>query len=646
MTETRIGDAHGPTHTGTGDQHFYYLLAGEDRLVRTGIDPLRVALEHRRWLSSRFVPPRGYGDAAERLEKPGTTVLLAGSPGSGRRTTAVVLLHRQGADADRFRDLSLADQRTEEPEPAEGDRILLDLSGASEQEFAGEQQWLSAYWDKVERSGARMAVVLPDGYDRLLRSDLRPLVVPIERPRGDRVLARHLARAGMDVPAAELRESALGELLERSAMRDVQRLAELMEQARSTGGDLALWARRAAQALRDRSREVADQVAGLAEGRQRALLLVAAMLNGAPADVVFHQAERLLAKLKHPPEDKPRLDRTDLTERLDDLRVAVDRDGRIQFDALAYDAAVRAHFWTYYPDLRPAFGQWVGETVRSGRLGPQDRRLLVARFAEQSLRVGRTRPLFELAEFWAAETRLLPEAIEVLACGLADERFGPAFRARVYDWATTARLDPNLVRVLARICLDVMAPTHPDQALVRLHHLARGAAEGGPPDAREALFVLVRRDRRLHAKLMARLWDAMETRRVDSADVGIFLGLMDPLSWAPDRSVVRGWRAVLAVAPSGRWEPVVGRWLSTALTAPAARGERLMRVLVEAAEDRADLLSRLYLVGYDWAATGGDSSQRPGRDDVARRFWQLIDRAQGIEPTDPPRARPSEERIA
>ncbi|MFJ6139301.1 hypothetical protein [Kitasatospora sp. NPDC092286] len=648
---TWIGEAQGPTHTGPGDQHnhFHYLIAGADRLVRTGSDPRRMAREQRRWLSQRFVPPPGYGVAAERLEKAGTTVLLSGPPGSGRRTAAVMLLHRLGGDDDRFREVSLTDKRDDMTELASGDRLLFDLSGASEQEYLDAQPLLSAYWDTVERRGARLVVVLPYGHEQLLRPDFRQLMATIERPRGDVVLARHLVHAGIGIPPADLRASVLAELLERSAMRELQRLAALVAQARSgggAGGDFESWAKQAAEALSDRSKEVAEQVAALGEGRQRALLLTAAMLNGAPADVVFRQADDLLVTLRHPPDERPRLDRTDLTERLNALRVEVDRDGRVRFDSLAYDAAVRSHFWTYYPDLRESFRNWVGETVRGqGLLGPDDRRNLVARFTEQSLRVATLGPLYTLADQWAAETRLMPEAMEVLARGLAHERFGSAFRARIYDWSVTSGLHPNLVRVLARICLDVMAPTHPDQALVRLHHLARGTAESGPPDAREALFELVRRDPRLYAKLLARLWDGLEAGRPDSPDAGLFLELADPsLSWVPAAAMVRGWRGVLAVAPAQRWGPTVERWLSAMRSVAPQERERLMGVLVDAADGWADRLSRLYLVAHDWANAPDRTEGQPSRAEVAARFWQKIDLAQGIEPIGASGARRTEER--
>ncbi|GAA2740175.1 hypothetical protein [Kitasatospora cinereorecta] len=628
---TWIGTATGQTHTGSGTQNIYYVTA--EGLHRRGADPLRMALDRRRWLSSRFVPPSRYGDAVGLLEDPGTAVLVSGVPGSGGRTAGVVLLHRMGRDADPFREVALDDKRDEPAVLADGERVLIDLSSVSEQDLVGAQVQVKSYWNKVERCGGRLAVVLPRQREHFIESDLRQLLVRIGRPDGGAVMARHLLWAGIEVPLPELRRSALGKVLERSSMADLQRLSELVAEARSLGGAFGLWARKAVDALRERGPEVAGDIAALTDGRQRALLFTAAMLDEGPADAAFQLSADLLTKLGHPEDDRPRLDRTDLTQRLRELKVEVN-ERRIHFEALAYGPAVRSHFWLYYPDLRTSFGAWVDEAVRDTRsLEPADRRTLVSRYTEQALRVGDVGTLTDLVESWAKETRFLPEALSVLDQGLRDEQAGAAFRTKIYSWSMDPRLHPNLVRGLARICSDVMAVHHPDQALVRLHQLARREA-GSQRDARAALLELVRRDRRLYRLLLGRLRDGMDRAEPWRPDAGIFVELVVPPPTNVRRDdVVGAWRGALTVVDAGEWAPGVKAWLSAARQEPDG-GSRLVGILIEAAGGSLRVLSHLYLLADTWAAEPDDTPGLVDRAAVAALFRREIDRAQGIEPFD------------
>ncbi|MGW2374370.1 hypothetical protein [Kitasatospora sp. NPDC001683] len=593
---TRIGNAQGQTHTGSGTQNNYHYYYASDRLIRDGADPLRVAVERRRWLSERFVAPPGYGTAVARLEEPGTAVLISGADGSGRRTAAVVLLHKAGRRHDPFREVAPDEKPDEAGALAPGERILLDLSNTSEQQLVKAWVLMQSYWDKVESCRGRLAVVLPREHEHHLHQDFRQLMVRIGRPAGDRVLAKHLGEVSFSVrPRSEL-----GKLLDGAPMRDLQRLSELVIEARSAGGDSGVWIAKAVAALRKRGQEVAQQIADLKDGRQRALLFTAAMLDGAPADSVFRFADRLLRKVGHPKDERPRLDRADLNQRLNELRVEVEED-RVHFRALAYADAVRAHFWLYYPDLRGAFAEWVADAVgATAGLDVSDRRRLVDRFAEQTLKAGDVQVLTGLVESWAKETRLLPEVMRVLEQGLMSETGGSAFRRKIYEWSTTPQLHTNLVQALARICVDVMAPNHPEQALVRLHQLARRESEKEPRYARDALLELVGRNEQLYLRLLDRVREGMERRP----------------PWLPD---------------SGIFRELVEAWLSAARRERDG-GERLLGILIEASGGGIGMLSRLYVRARAWAAQSDDAPGQLSRAEVAARFCWKIDRAQGIEP--------------
>ncbi|MFB6888030.1 hypothetical protein ACFCX4_01775 [Kitasatospora sp. NPDC056327] len=631
---TRIEEARGPTHTGPGPQ--FNLFGGGFRPPRPRVAPSRVALEHRLWLRARFVPPPGFGEARNRLANPGTTVLLAGPPGSGRRTAAVMLLHDPDGPATSFVELSFSRENEDITPPEAGDRLLLDLSGTAEEDYQAAQQQLYGYWGRVEEAGARMVAVLPSVDQELLLPALRQLVVATGRPRELAVLRRHLEGRLVRPASDDLRGEELGSALRRFAMRDVQRFADVVARARTDdpAGPSAEWIRQALGALSDRSGEVAQKVAGLSSGPQRALLLAAAMLAGSPADAVFHHTDRLLGMVEHTADERPPLERADLAERLKTLPLEIDARGRLRFASPAYAGAVRTHFWTYLPWLRERFGRWVADLVDEPHpaLVAQDRQRLVERFTEQSLRAAEWRTLNRLVPEWAAVPRRSEEALAVLRLGLEHDRYGAEFRSKIYEWAT-GQPTADFARVLARACGEVMARTHPDQALVRLHHLARRTRANGPAEVRETLFELVRQDRRLYVKLLARFWDGLAARGESSVDVRLFLDLVgEPPSRrsVPDPVLIDTWARILALPGREQWVPTVHRWLSVARMQPRT-GDRLMDVLVSAARQQPARLTALYLAGREWVADG-PREERSARAGTAARFWQKIDSAQGIGP--------------
>ncbi|MGW0910425.1 hypothetical protein ACWD1Z_01580 [Streptomyces sp. NPDC002784] len=128
MTEqdrVTVNDPRGPVNNGVGSQYVFYGV-GADWMIRKGVESLRIVREDRVRLADRFVRPVGYRVAADRLEKPGSLVLLEAPPGSGRRAAAIMLLHELGEDegADeggvRFEELPATDKDEGSRVPGEG----------------------------------------------------------------------------------------------------------------------------------------------------------------------------------------------------------------------------------------------------------------------------------------------------------------------------------------------------------------------------------------------------------------------------------------------------------------------------------------------------------------------------------------------
>ncbi|MFK0295953.1 hypothetical protein ACIQU6_36530 [Streptomyces sp. NPDC090442] len=631
-----VDGSHSRVHTGDGAQYNYawYVMGSAERLVRKGTNRWRIVQDHRLQLSRCFVPPMGQVVAAERLTAPGAVVLLDGGVGTGRRTAATMLLQHLDTGAGRFEELAVTDE-DDDLDASSADRFLLDLSGVTDTEYSSAQRNLAQYRSAVEKCGARLVVVLPAGRDHLLDTDLVPLVVRLGRPPAAWVFARHLKTMGVEFSPEQFDDERLHKLFQRSPMGELAWLAELVRRARDSrayGTTVPDWLDEAITAVTDRAGAVARQMAAHRDAHQRALLLSAAMFNGATADAVLQSAYLLMEVLDHDRDETPRLAQADLGEHLNTLEIRRDPSGRVGFERLAYDGAVRTHFWNNFPDLREGLRDWVGKAVLLPELAAEDRTNVVARFAEQSLAANRPDDLCCLIEEWTSPDlsgRLRAEAAAALELGLSHDRHGSRFRSRVYRWTTGPRLSPDLAEVLTDVCHQVLAATHLDQALVRLRHLALGTAGRQVWSARSALLELARGNVSAYQKLVDHL-----VRKPTAVGTALLRDALDPaeLRVVPHwPTVALAWHAVMVAGTPDNWAPLVHRWLTT-VHADRSWASGLQALLVAAATDTS-LLNRLYAITCDWAAADSLGAADGGtpRALTADQFCQKIDLAQGVD---------------
>ncbi len=614
--ESFVYDSQGPMHTGTGDQYNFYDSV-RDRFVR---ESRVVAHEHVRWLYPRFVEPRNYGQAQGLLEN-NRSIRLTGAPGSGRRAAAQMLLHLlPGADGP----IHELPDTWESGEPvlksrtvasgASGERLLLDLSSSDEKDNGTLLRQLPSYREVVRKLGAYLVVVLPDGPAHHLGAELGPSVVEIGRPDGTAVFQRYLHHDRIPFSRDQLDTDALTELLRSAPMRDIAELAELVRVARESqlGQAFPHWLHEAIEALTKWGDAVAGQVKRLSEGRQRALLLTTAMFSGAPADAVFGATSGLLKKVEQPEDELPPLQRKGFTEQLTEIKATRDGAGKVGFTSLAYDRAVRTHFWDEFPGLRDGFRDWVETAIEQPALTSEDRDMVVTSFAEQALRTGRPDDLRCLAERWAERPRLRPQAARTLERGLKDERHGRFFRRQLYDWSITRNLPAGLAQVVVQVCSEVLALNDPKQAVVRLHHIVRRQSDAVGEVAYHALRDLVDLDRRLCSFLLNRVTRDSRAEQYVVPDTDLFLELAGPdqltdtMSQGPpliedptvQAQLISGWGIALA-ARSPRCADRVRDWLA-ACEAGRFR-DLLLGVLVRAGDGRSDVLSDLHVIARDWA---------------------------------------------
>ncbi|MFE5332287.1 hypothetical protein ACFRCG_38490 [Embleya sp. NPDC056575] len=550
-----------------------------------------------------------------------------------------MLLHQLDVSEEgRFEELSVErDEAILDAGPQ--DRFLLDLSDTDDDGLLRCRRTLAAYRATVGVCGARLVAILPAGREYLLEAEFAPLVVHLGRPRGTAVLSRHLRVDGVDFAPEQLTEAELVRFSAASPMREIARFAGLVRRARDSGrygGDFASWCAEAMAAVTDRTGEAAAQVNAHRSVPERALLLAAAMLDGATGDAVFHGSRLLLRNLDHREDETPRLAQADFGEELKCLRIQRDDEGRVGFERLAYDGAIRTHFWVNFPDLREGMRDWVAQCVAMPDLTPDDRGRLVSRVVEQVLGVDRPDDVRILVESWTRPTASRPfrvEAAAALETGLGHERYGATFREQAYTWAISPALPTNLVHVLARVCHQVIARTHPNQALVRLHHLALHPGREEAEAAREALFELAVSSERLYRRLIDRLLHRQRGR--PELNLALLVRLLEPdvlpfRRFWPD--LIRAWRTVMAERPPQEWEATVRRWLST--VRQDSGWDPMLDILTSAAADRPDALNRLYVIAGSWARNDPPplSDGIRSREMVADRLRHKIDVAQGFDP--------------
>jgi hypothetical protein len=581
------------------------------------------------WTEERFVPPDGYSSAFEKVRDSGLAV-IHGAPGTGRRTAALMLL--RGTEATGFRELS--NRPAEENEPLNataverGDRLLLDLSETPDDDVDGLRNELDSLCAIVQQAKARLVVVISPNH-RALLAPLHPWLVGIGRPDGRQVFGRHLTAEEIHPKSADLTAPQLDRYLALESMQSISELAALVRDARDAQPDLefAAWLAAAFVATTEQSAAVAKQVKDHPDSPYRSLLATTAFFERTSPDAVFVAEQELQRALAVPEDERHVLARADLAERLADIDVSVDGERHVRFGKLAYDAAVREHFWHNFPGLRETFRDWIGTTARLRVLSEEELERLVDRFAEQCLATGQHQHLFTLTKFWTVRGHAVsPAARQALACGLRDPGVAWEFRREIYWWSRDYSLRPELAHVLISVCAEEITATKPEQALVRLNHLARNHDEGVARIAKDALHRLADRDNRYFRKLLFRVAG-------HPLDHDLFLELTEPARLVePHRgarplidhrdvraALTEGWATVLAGGPHHQLTRPVAAWL---------HDNRLLSLLIDACGTRADLFNTLYVITRDWVRDAADDGAH--RRQVATRLQRAIDSAFGL----------------
>ncbi|SDW61859.1 hypothetical protein SAMN05216215_1004156 [Saccharopolyspora shandongensis] len=611
-------------------------------------------------LKDRFIEPPGYWQAKSKLGESSRTVLLSGKPGSGRRSTALMLLYNSATPDAQFRELPVETDEEEkdslDPESVQpGERLLLDMSAEERPEkFRSVQAKLESLRGAVVVNEGALVVVLPPDPDHLLLPEFSRLHVPIGRPSGKAVLDKCLKVDHVEFAEQDLDHENLKEHLADAALRDLDRLCQRILEAKhaNSSGGFADWVERACEAFAKHGKQVAGQIRD-SSAPQRAIVLAAAMLKDSHADSVQAAAKSLLTRLEYPEEEKHVLERDGLDDVLRSVKVVPNNSRKVAFDAISYENAVRNHFWANFPELRDSLRDWVGDCVGALDLADDDCDRLVVRFAEQARRAGRINDLCVLAEQWTKQAdrqrrppRSARWAAAALAHGLGQMSSPSAagdIRKKIYEWAAQPSLTVHLAQVLVSVCAEVMAETHPDQAVVRLRLLASHNAQEVAGAATSAVSNLAQ-DNRFYRRF---LWwmNSWLTQQSRTSDADLFLATSDPqrlldtssrsaaliTNRTVQRQLVVGWRVVFMREVDG-WLERVEEWLVASRAGEP--GSLLLNVLVESTEGELAKLGALHVSSRDWAAAGPDGEERAVRQRTYRELARKIDAAQGLQLSD------------
>ncbi|QKV79604.1 hypothetical protein [Amycolatopsis sp. Hca4] len=588
------GGGAGFLHSGSGPQHI--------TIYGTGVRPRRadrfVSADYVAWLAKRFVGPDALFDGRR-------TIVVTGADGAGRRSAALMALTENATlDTGRLRELPDRSEDDEEPplSPAEirpGERLLLDLTGTDDQDVRGIRRDLEAFRHAVDDQDARLAVVVRIDQRALLPEWNAGMFKSIERPSGPAVFEAHLSAENIPLSSTFEVAEDLRLYLAGSPLREVADLAALTAEAARRGAhgtSLADWTREAVAAHAGRGDEAALLFREHQDPALRTLLVVSAFLPGASLDAMVAAENAFTAIVKPPVEEKHGLTGSYLAERMAKVRLHVDGRRDVAFTQLALDKAVRAHFWTYFPDLRGQLSEWVAHVAPS--LEHAVAAGLVDHFAEQVLVTGPLEASYTLARHWSTDIGSRPLALRMLDTGLQDDSRAPEFRRFVYECARKPSTPAGFATVMIEACTATISPARPTQALVRLHYFTRNSDEAVRTLARERLLDLVHR-RGFERWLIHRL----ATTGPHPADRAILLELRVPRSLAAGertRERLRSlWRPLVSDGFAALPEGPVQAWLADHPL-----------LLVEACDGQVRLLRRLYKFACDSVARATNEEAR------------------------------------
>ncbi|MGW2785936.1 hypothetical protein ACWC3X_32585 [Streptomyces populi] len=629
---------------GDYEEHHHRYVRGWEYLRSVGVDDGELDLVEHAFVDAPG--PQGEGQvkrAVSMLTHPygkSHVLALCGEAGTGRRTAALRTLCEAGIARKQISWLILDwDQpRTEQIPLVEGHGYVLDLTGyrvLAEDFYTG----LGDY-QKAAQAADAFLVILADSSGWNPGALTTVATVSLTRPSAVQVAEahlRHLAahRLGWLTEGAEDRLDSL--IAQAARASDGARLARLITQAEE-GGRSAV-----AKQFTDWHDHLDvwfETHSAPEELQERALLIAAALLGGAPAAVVLGAADQLFEEVGGKlPRGGP-LSGRDLDKRLKaiDASATLDEGISLEEKQRGLSEAVLKHVWQQRPQLRPVLLEWASQISAPNKIAARHLQRIADCLVQLSLQPGGATVL-SVAASWIETGRVAHRqlAVDILETMALHPVTGVAVRKQLYDWAHQKTTSKQLIDAVAAICAGQLGQKYPRVALTRLRLLASrddDQARSAVADAVRTLASAPEQRVLVLSEIVG--WAESTDVTIQKAGASTFLALTDitsdtllPLPAAQESTdeapsapgvlagqlFVRGWRAALQQPTTGA---EAHRHLAAWLDSPKLDDDQVLPLAAQV------LRGYLGQAGPSDLLVGSPGSSDLGRTRRARLLDQLI----------------------
>ncbi|MFH8993099.1 hypothetical protein [Streptomyces sp. NPDC017940] len=626
---------------GDYEEHHHQYVRGWQYLRSASVDDGELDLAEHAFVDP--AGPQGSGQVAQAismLSRPygkSHVLVLCGEAGTGRRTAALHALRKAGVPRKQIGWLVLDwDQpRIEQIPHAEGRACILDLTDyrdLSEDFYTG----LVDYQKQAQAADAVLVILVdPNGWNP--RTLATVPTVHLARPSAAKVVEAHLrylAAGRMDW----LTHDPLNDLLAREApASDGARLARLIAEAKDDGQSAV------GEQFTDWQNHLEtwfERHCASGDLQERALLIAAALLDGAPSAVVLAAADQLFTQVGGELPLGGALSGRDLDKRLKAIDASYTDDEGISLEKKqrGLSAAALKYVWRQRPQLRPVLLEWASQISAPNKIAVRHLQRIADCLVPLSLLPGGSTVLF-VARRWIETDRVAHRqlAIHILETMALHPVAGVAVRKQLYDWAQQKTTSQQLMAAVATVCAGELGQRYPRVALTRLRLLAsRDDAQ-----ARDAVADAVRTlgsapEPRVLVLSEIVKWAESSDSTIRKAGAGTFLSLTDitrdillPLPAnqesngealeAPDvlagQLFVRGWRAALQEPTAAQ---AAYQHLAAWLDSPKLQDDQVLPLAAQV------LRGYLGQEGPSGLLVGSPDSSDLGRARRARLFAQLI----------------------
>jgi hypothetical protein len=374
--------------------------------------------------------------------------------------------------------------------------------------------------------------------------------------------------------------------------------------------------------------------------QERALLIAAALLDGAPAAVVLGAADQLFTQVGGELPRGGALSGRDLDKRLNaiDASYTVDEGISLEEKQRGLSAAALKYVWRQRPQLRPVLLEWASQISAPNKIAVRHLQRIADCLVPLALLPGGSTVL-SVARRWIETDRVAHRqlAIHILQTMALHPVAGVAVRKHLYDWAQQKTTSEQLIAAVAAVCAGELGRRYPRVALTRLRLLASRDDD----QARDAVADAVRTlasapEQRVLVLSEIVEWAESTDSTIQKAGASTFLALTDitsdillPLPAdqehtgeavdAPDvlagQLFVRGWRAALQEPTAAQ---AAYRHLAAWLDSPKLQDDQVLPLVAQV------LRGYLGQEGPSGLLVGSPDSSELGRTRRAQLFAQLI----------------------